>query len=324
MADPADRVAQGLEAWFADHGRRASVEVTGRATVGLSQETWFARVAAGGQPVETVIRLPTAASGPRAILAQRAALQAVAGRVPAPAVLWHDDGDDHPLGRPFFIMERVGGDVPVGWHVIDQPARTALAGEAVDVLAALHALDVDAPEIGEVSVATDVAWHARRLRRLAPLPPVLETALWWLERHVPEPGPVAFLHGDFRMGNLLVDGGRIAGILDWEMAGHGDPLADLAWCFIPVWEPAAVDEPALLERYGERTGTPVDEERFRWYRVLGFVRLAYYALSATRAFDEGRSDDLRLAALRVQLPVHLDRLAATLAGDNTTDNEEEP
>jgi hypothetical protein len=49
--------------------------------------------------------------------------------------------------------------------------------------------------------------------------------------------------------------------------------------------------------------------------VLGYVRLAYYALAGTRAFDSGRSDDLRLAALRLQLPVHLDRLAATLAGE---------
>ena len=53
----------------------------------------------------------------------------------------------------------------------------------------------------------------------------------------------------------------------------------------------------------------------RWRRVLGYVRLAYFALSGTRAFDGGRSDDLRLAALRLQLPVALDRLAATLAGE---------
>ena len=63
---------------------------------------------------------------------------------------------------------------------------------------------------------------------------------------------------------------------------------------------------------------PVDPERFRWHRVLGYVRLAYYALSGTRAFDGGHSSDLRLAALRLQLPVHLDRLAATLAGEAVT------
>ncbi len=50
----------------------------------------------------------------------------------------------------------------------------------------------------------------------------------------------------------------------------------------------------------------------------GYVRLAYYALSGLHAFDRARSNDFRLAALRLQLPVHLDRLAATLAGEPIT------
>lgn len=95
-------------------------------------------------------------------------------------------------------------------------------------------------------------------------------------------------------------------------------MADLAWCFIPVWQPAGVDEAALVQRYADRTGKALDEARLHWYRVLAYVRLAYYALAGTRAFDRGRSDDLRLAALRLQLPIHLDRLAATLAGEQVS------
>jgi hypothetical protein len=66
-----------------------------------------------------------------------------------------------------------------------------------------------------------------------------------------------------------------------------------------------------------RGGAP-DREHPQWQRVLGFVRLAYYALSGTAAFDSAGSADLRLAALRLQLPVHLDRLAAALAGESPT------
>ena len=65
-------------------------------------------------------------------------------------------------------------------------------------------------------------------------------------------------------------------------------------------------------------GRAVESERFRFYRILGYVRLCYYALSGGVAFATGRSDDLRLAALRYQLPVHLDRLACTLAGEDVT------
>jgi len=302
-------VAATLAAALRVQGTDAAVTVTGRATVGLSQETWFLEV--DGRPA--VLRLPTPASGPKAIGAQRRALQAVAGAVPAPAVLWHDDGAENPFGRPFLVMERVPGEVPVAWHDLGEPARSRVAEQAVDVLAALHALP--APEAGEAGEAgaTDLAWYARRLERFAPLPPVLRGGLWWLERHAPPPGPRAFVHGDFRMGNLVVDGDRVAGVLDWEMAGPGDPLADLAWCFIPVWGLPGVDEPALVARYEAATGRPVDAGRLHWHRVLGYVRLAFYMLSGTRAFDGGHSDDFRLAALRAQLPVHLDRMAATIA-----------
>ena len=314
----AEDAARALEAWLRDRGEERVVELTGRATVGLSQETWFVRIGAsdGRAAVDAVLRLPTPASGPQAILTQRAALAAVAGAVPAPALLWHDEGEDNPFGRPFLVMERIHGDVPVGWHDVAEPARGALAEHAMDVLAALHAVDATPlPEAGDAA-PTDLAFYQRRLERFGPLPAVLRGALWWLERHAP-PAPErrVLVHGDFRMGNLIVDERRIRGILDWEMAAPGDPLADLAWCFIPLWEPPGVDEPALVRRYGERTGAPVDEERFHWHRVLGYVRLAYYALSGTRAFDRGRSDDFRLAALRLQLPVHLDRLAATLTGE---------
>jgi len=318
VADPAQDVGAQLEACLRAQGADAAVEVRGRATVGLSQETWFVHIDAGdGDARDAVLRLPTPASGAQAIITQRASLAAVAGQVPAPAVLWHDDGEDNPFDRPYLVMERMGGDVPVGWHDIPEPARRSLAEQAVDVLAALHEVDPSAVA-GDGSGATDFEWYRRRLERFE-LPPVLRAGLWWLERHAPPPPERRVLvHGDFRMGNLVVDGDRLTGVLDWEMAGSGDPMADLAWCFIPLWQPPGVDEPELMRRYAERTGRPLDEHRLHWHRVLGYVRLAFYALSGTRAFDRGRSDDLRLAALRLQLPVHLDRMAATIAREPVT------
>ena len=303
-----------LAGWLAERGVDGPVELVGRATVGLSQETWFVRVG----EVEAVLRLPTPASGRRAIRTQIASLGTVAGTVPAPSLLWSDAGEDNPFGRPFLVMERVAGEVPVGWHLVPDPPRARLAEEAVDALAALHRLAP--PElVGErLDSPTGLDFFASRLERFGQLPAVLRGALWWLERNRPPAGEPAFVHGDFRMGNMVVADGRLAAALDWEMAGGGDPLADLAWCFIPLWEPPEIDETELIRRYGERRGEPVDPARFLWHRVLGYVRLAYYALSGTWAFDTGRSDDLRLAALRLQLPVHLERLAATLTGRTVT------
>jgi aminoglycoside phosphotransferase (APT) family kinase protein len=316
-------VAAALGRWLAERGEARAVALTGRATVGLSQDTYFVRVDGSGADhgVDAVLRLPTPASGPQAIRTQRAALQAVTGRLPAPALLWHDDGETNPFGRPFLVMERVGGSVPVGWHDVEEPRRTALAEAAIDTLAELHRIDPAAlaGAAAAVESPTGFAFLARRLERFAPLPPVLRGALWWLARHEPEPATATLVHGDYRMGNFVVDDDRgLRAVLDWEMAGPGDPVSDLAWCFLPVWETPGVDERALVRRYEERSGSPVDADRLHWHRVLGYVRLAYYALGGIRAFERRRSDDLRLAALALQLPVHLDRLAATLAGEPVT------
>jgi aminoglycoside phosphotransferase (APT) family kinase protein len=318
----AEDVAAALAAWLTEAGEPATVTLTGRATVGLSQDTFFVTVTrAGDEPVDAVLRLPTPASGPRAIRTQRAALQAVTGHLPAPTLLWHDDGDANPFGRPFLTMERIVGTVPAGWHELPPAERAPLAEAAVDALAQLHRLGPDTLDAGPPPpdrAPTELGFYLRRLERFAPLPPVLHAALWWLQRHAPTPRRTALVHGDFRMGNMIVADGGLAAILDWEMAAPGDPLADLVWCFLPVWEPAGVDEPALVARYAQATGTTIDPDALRWHRVLAYVRLAYYALSASHAFARGDSDDLRLAALAAMVPVHLDRLAATLAGEPIT------
>jgi aminoglycoside phosphotransferase (APT) family kinase protein len=312
-----DDVAGCLAAWLRERGIEAHVEAEARATVGLSQETWLVRIG----DADAVLRLPTPASGRRSILTQIAALQAVAGSgVPAPALLWHDETADNPFGRPFLVMARAGGVVPVGWHDLPEPRRTRLAEQAVDILVALQRIDVSRTPLGGAgSPLMELDGLRRLLERVAPLPKPVTVALWWLDRHRPPPPerPV-LVHGDYRMGNFVVEAERITGVLDWEMAGSGDPLVDVAFCFIPVWEPPGVDEARLVARYAEQSGVDVDPDRLHWHRALAFVRLAYYALAGARAFDDGRSDDLRLAALRLQLPVTVDRLAATLSGTPIT------
>lgn len=320
-AEDRAKLADGLRRWLATRGVRAEVSVRGRATVGLSQETWFLDVLPEGERerVAAVLRLPTPASGSGSIATQRAALQAVlASDVPAPAPLWFDDSEHNPFGRPFVVMERLTGEAPVGWHELPEPRRTALAEAAIDALVHLHAIDLAATPLARArpSPTVDLDGLTYLFGRFEPLPAVLAAALVWLQRGRPPHGKEQVIaHGDFRMGNMLVDGRRISGVLDWEMAAPGERLLDLCWCFVPVFELPGVDEQALVRRYEQRAGVSVDPDAWKWHRVLAFTRLAYYALAGARSFDTGRSRDLRLAALRLQLPVTLDRLAATLAGE---------
>ena len=313
--DPRADVEKKLADWLRERGEPDPVEIRERTTVGLSQETWLGRVGSA----DIVLRLPTPSSGHRAILSQRQALDAVSGHdVRGPKLLWHDDTTENPFERPFIVMERIHGNVPVGWHDMPKDERLAVARESMEVMAALHAIDVEATPLAanDPSPLMTFPGLVKLFERVAPLPPVLEAGLWWLARHEP-PAPTRWtiVHGDFRMGNMIVTDGRLTGVLDWEMAAPGDPLVDVVWNFISLWDLAPVDEAPLLEHYARAAGVELDERHIRWHRALGYARLSYYMMSGLRAFDRERSDDLRLAAFRLQLPVLLDRLAATIAGE---------
>lgn len=307
-----------LEAWLHAHGENVAVRTTGRATGGLSQETWFVDVVdlVGEATTPAVLRLPTAASGARAITAQIDALRRVAGTpVPAPRLLWAGSFEDGLDGHPFLVMSRVDGEVPVGWHVLPPGRRDRLAEHAVDVLADLHAVPIADPAgpVAPPHPLMTLDGLARATARLGGVPRPIEAALTWLDRHRPtEARDPVLVHGDYRMGNLVVGHERVRAVLDWELAAPGAREVDVVWCFLPVFEDSEVHEDALVDRYARRAHVDLEAATIAWHRALAFVRLAYYSLSATAAFDRGRSDDLRLAALRLRLPVTLERLAAAM------------
>jgi len=134
---------------------------------------------------------------------------------------------------------------------------------------------------------------------------------------------VALLHGDYRLGNWLVERAgarsRLTGILDWEMVHLGDPIEDLAWCVSHLWRgqtprAACLATPAeLVALYEDASGSKVDPEALRWYEVLAVVKMATIMLTGIRAFRDGRTADLRMAIFDHQLPF-LHALLAALRG----------
>jgi aminoglycoside phosphotransferase (APT) family kinase protein len=109
---------------------------------------------------------------------------------------------------------------------------------------------------------------------------------------------VVLVHADYRTGNLLVDDGRITGVLDWEMAHLGDPMEDVAWACVRIWRwagDARIGGIMLREdfyrRYEEAGGLKIDEESVRFWEVLGNVKWAVICLTGARSFTDGRSVD---------------------------------
>src|SRR5262249_34968479 len=100
---------------------------------------------------------------------------------------------------------------------------------------------------------------------------------------IPVSGPTTVVHGDYRLGNVMFDGARVIGVLDWEMATLGDPLADVGYTLL-WW--GATDRPPISpsQAVADLPGMPsadevcelygVDPDAVRFYIVLAAFKLA--------------------------------------------------
>lgn len=258
--------------------------------------------------------------------ALHAALEAT-GTVPVPALRWLEL-DSAVLGMPFYAMDRVDGHVPVQWKpddpvaFPDEAARRRIGEDFVDALGAIHTLDWRAAGLADVvGEPRDEVSRWERLLDEAVLVevPLLREAIAWLRERPASSGRLALVHGDYRIGNFILGpDGRIAAILDWELAHIGDPVEDVAWAGLrlfrgrsPRWS-HLLDAEAFLARYALRTGLDVDPEVLRYCTVLCYVRAIVPHLRACRAFEDGRTGDLRLAAMGHQALHPLRQLAHEL------------
>lgn len=258
---------------------------------------------------------------------------AAAGTVPVPALVALET-DPGPLGRPFYVMERVDGYVPVQWRPDDpvafptEAAREALGHRFVEVLAGIHAIDwraaglttvLDAPTSSDDAADRQIAcWEQRYDEAVDQEVPLLREALRWLRANRATSGRVALTHGDYRIGNFMVRDGDIVAVFDWELVHLSDPVEDIAYSGLRLFRGRSPRYSHLLERdhylevYRDLTGLTVRREVLRFWTVLGLVKTAVPHLRAVRAFEEGRNSDLRLAAMGHQVLHVLRILAAEL------------
>jgi aminoglycoside phosphotransferase (APT) family kinase protein len=169
--------------------------------------------------------------------------------VPRPALL--EEGEW--LGRPGLRFEYVAGDLAAGWP-----------DDALSVLLALHR----APTLRRLGLDGSAAARVDALR--GSVDAVLLDAL---AAGAPVCSSPTWAHGDFRPSNLVVRDGRIAAVLDWEMAGVGDPARDLGIATMPDWGAWFGDE-ELLDRYRSGGGQEIGLARLRWWRCLGYAMVA--------------------------------------------------
>ncbi|MDT5080294.1 MAG: hypothetical protein QOJ80_4931 [Mycobacterium sp.] len=196
---------------------------------------------------------------------------------------------------------------------LDDPAtRRQIALSVIDTLADLHSVDWRACGLNDFG--KPAGFNARHLRRVCALvaddagnlPADFTVPAEWLRHHAPQESGAAIVHNDFRLGNMMVDRGqpgRVAAVLDWELATIGDPLFDLGYFLssypqgnepltptsrmsTAVFEDGYPTRTELLDRYCERTGA--QPAAVDWYAALAQFKLAaLYEYGRRRADTAG-------------------------------------
>jgi aminoglycoside phosphotransferase (APT) family kinase protein len=279
---------------------------------GHSGFTYRVRVRAGATAVHRILRLsPPGARivGPSDVGLQGRVMQA-AGRsgVPVPAVVACSSAP-RVDGRAFVLMQQVPG---CRWDEQDELDDAAVLRAAVDVLDTLRAVppgDSGLDPAGARDAAAEIDHWSRLLPRCAPeLRQPLERAAAALRACAPATPSVHLVHGDYHFGNLLFDRARIAAVLDWEVAGLGDPLFDVAGLAVAALRSTFAPDPnptgnVRVGRADVARAAGVDADLFDWY--VAATCFKYAAIL-------GYNDRLHRLGKRVD-PIY-DALAATMRG----------
>lgn len=262
-------------------GTGVAVENLRELTGGASRTTWsFDAVTESGR--RPLILRTGAPDEVHAGMELEAGVQRAAARAgaPVPHVLVADDSVA-ALGNPFLICDFIDGQTIVRriQRTLDDAGRERLLTQCAQALAAIHRAEPpDLPGLVEQDQTTQ--WRAQ-LDEIGDTTATFEWTFRWLEANRPPASPLRLVHGDFRMGNLIVDDAGLAAVLDWELVHLGEVYEDLAWFCIRAWRfgaPAALGAGGLgstesfLNAYEDAGGATLDRSAIRWWLVLATLR----------------------------------------------------
>ncbi|HEY2373104.1 MAG TPA: phosphotransferase family protein [Gaiellaceae bacterium] len=208
-------------------------------------------------------------------------------------------------GREAFVMERLEGET-IGRRVVRREelaaARERLPVQMADELAKIHAIPTaHVPFLYEAKLERMV----EELDEVGEPHPAIELGLWWLRENRPPPRESVVVHGDYRIGNLVVGESGLVGVLDWEFTHLDDPARDLAFALVRAWR-FGVPEKRLggigpvepyLERYNELTGFGVQPEELDYWELAGNVGWAIGCLTQMQRHLTGQDRSVELAIL---------------------------
>lgn len=287
------------------------MEAFKRLSGGASQETWalsgsgnsaILRRAPGG----TSLARSSAAIG---LPAEAKLIQAAAdANVPVPEVL-HVLSEEDGVGDGF-VMSLVLGETiarPILRNDEFAGARDVLAQQCGEAVAAIHSIPREGlpSELSLSDGQAQIAQYEEIYRGFDAPRPVFELALQWLKENAPTPMESVLVHGDFRLGNLMIDETGLVAVLDWELAHIGDPREDIAWLCVNSWRFGQTQNRVggfgqledLLAVYNQCAGTDIGTADVDWWEMLGSLKWGVMCMIMYEAFRSGADPSVERAAI---------------------------
>ncbi len=276
----------------------AQITDLARLSGGASRETW--RFHADG--VDRIVQRQRAGDDRDMMIEASVLAAAHNAGVLVPALLCADAGTD---GTASMVVGAVDGETIARKIQRDDDfadARPRLAAQFGTALAAIHRIDVHA--VPGLEQTDQIARYTEVMDELGQPYPMLELVRRWLLEHQPPPSEPCVVHGDFRLGNLIIGPDGLNAVIDWELAHIGDPMEDLGWLCVKAWRFGQAPPVAGLGEYDElfaayeaAGGRAVDPDVVRWWEVLGTWKWAVMCILQANVHLSGAARSHELAAI---------------------------
>tara|TARA_Y100001970_G_scaffold107441_1_gene134378 strand:- start:70 stop:1053 length:984 start_codon:yes stop_codon:yes gene_type:complete len=279
-------------------------------TGGASKEIWKFEVNANGKSDRYILRRGSGVEGPLAIkTSDEAKIQKTVRKLGAqvPEIIAVSSIDDE-LGDAY-IMKFVDGESIARKILRDEEYKSTLpklAFECGQSIAKIHQADINEfPFLPSKSVFEQINDLYQTYEAFNQPSPVFEyTYLWLLEQNFGEIND-ALVHGDFRLGNIIVDKDGLKSVIDWELAHIGNPLQDLGWICGNSWRFGNTDKVVggfgdladLLKGYNSISNYQVDENMVKAWQVFGTFRWGVICLIQASAYLTGSVNSVEKAAI---------------------------
>ena len=305
-----EELASALSKKLLEVGIEGKVSNLEPLTGGASKEIWKFEVSNAKQSTKMILRRGSGIEGPLAIkTADEARIQKEVIKVGAPVpIILAVSKNEEELGDSY-IMHFVEGESIARKILRDKEYKKALpilAYQCGEAIAKIHNVDINNFSFLPKKPAEDQLEDLYSTYQSFEQPsPVFEYAYLWLKEQDFGNFQESLVHGDFRLGNIIVNAEGLQSIIDWELAHIGNPLQDLGWVCGNSWRFGKNDKVVggfgeiedLLEGYNSISKLKVDKEMVKCWQVFGTFRWGVICLIQAYAHLNGTINSIEKAAI---------------------------